>query len=110
MYDFFSDTKTKPRLAMRETVLNRLVGDEQKNENPTTTKLCDKVAELLGKKAAIFLPSGTMCNEIAIKAHTKPGDEIIYEHSSHIVNFETGGPSALSGVSSSTGCSLSEIL
>jgi len=98
MYDFFSDTKTKPTLAMRETVLSCLVGDEQKNEDPTTSKLCDRVAELLGKEAAIFLPSGTMCNEIAIKIHTRPGDEIICEHSSHIVNFETGGPSALSGV------------
>ena len=58
MYDFFSDTKTKPTLAMRETVLNCLVGDEQKNEDPTTTKLCDRVAELRGKKLPFFCLQG----------------------------------------------------
>ncbi|MDG1887509.1 MAG: threonine aldolase family protein [Alphaproteobacteria bacterium] len=98
MYDFFSDTKTKPSMEMRKTVLNCPVGDEQKSEDPTTTELCEKTAQLLGKESAVFLPSGTMCNEIAIKIHTQPGEEIICEYSSHIINFETGGPSALSGV------------
>jgi len=83
---------------MRRAVLDCVVGDEQKNEDPTTSELCVRVARLLGKEAAVFLPSGTMCNEIAIKIHTNPGDEIICEQSSHIINFETGGPSALSGV------------
>ena len=71
IYDFYSDTKTKPSLEMRKTVLNCEVGDEQKAEDPTTIALCRKTAELLGKEAAVFLPSGTMCNEIAIKVHTR---------------------------------------
>ncbi|WP_298921029.1 GntG family PLP-dependent aldolase [uncultured Roseobacter sp.] len=98
MYDFYADTKTKPTPEMRRTVLDCVVGDEQKDEDPTTTELCKRVAELLGKEAAVFLPSGTMCNEIAIKVHTNPGDEIICEQSCHIINFETGGPGAISGV------------
>ncbi len=98
MYDFYSDTKTKPTLAMRKAVLDCIVGDEQKDEDPTTIELCNRVAKLLGKEAAVFMPSGTMCNEIAIKVHTDPGDEIMCEQSCHIVNFETGGPSAISGV------------
>lgn len=98
MYDFYADTKTKPTSEMRRTVLDCIVGDEQKDEDPTTTELCARVAKLLGKEAAVFLPSGTMCNEIAIKVHTKPGDEIICEESCHIINFETGGPAAISSV------------
>lgn len=98
MYDFYADTKTKPTDAMRKVVLDCIVGDEQKDEDPTTTELCARVAKLLGKEAAVFLPSGTMCNEIAIKVHTNPGDEVICEESCHIINFETGGPSAISGV------------
>jgi len=98
VHDFYSDTKTKPTPDMRRAVLDCVVGDEQKNEDPTTSELCVRVARLLGKEAAVFLPSGTMCNEIAIKIHTNPGDEIICEQSSHIINFETGGPAALSGV------------
>jgi len=98
VHDFYSDTKTKPTPEMRQVVLSCVVGDEQKAEDPTTTELCERVAALLGKEAAVFLPSGTMCNEIAIKVHTNPGDEIICDASSHIVNFETGGPAAISGV------------
>lgn len=102
IHDFFSDTKTKPTADMRRVVLDCVVGDEQKSEDPTTTELCARVASLLGKEAAVFLPSGTMCNEIAINVHTKPGDEVICERSSHIVGFETGGPAALSSVMIST--------
>lgn len=98
MFDFYSDTKTKPSMAMREAVLAADVGDEQKDEDPTTQDLCNRVAALLGKEAAVFLPSGTMCNEIAIRVHTQPGDEIICERSSHIINYETGGPAAISSV------------
>ena len=83
---------------MLRAVLNCDFGDEQKDEDPTTLELCSRVADLLGKEKALFLPSGTMCNEIAINIHTKPGDEIICEHSSHIINFETGGPAAISSV------------
>lgn len=97
MYDFYSDTKTKPSRAMREAVLDADVGDEQKDEDPTTRALCERVAALLGKEAAVFLPSGTMCNEIAINAHIRPGEEIICERSCHIVNFEGGAPAAFSG-------------
>jgi len=82
---------------MRQAVLSAEVGDEQKAEDPTTTRLCERVAELLGKEAAVFLPSGTMCNEIAIRVHVRPGEEIICERSCHIVNFEAGGPAAVSG-------------
>lgn len=98
MHDFYSDTKTKPSRAMREATLDAVVGDEQKDEDPTTRELCERVAALLGKEAAVFLPSGTMCNEIAIRVHTKPGDEVICERSCHLINFETGGPAAISGV------------
>lgn len=97
MPDFFSDTKTRPTRAMREVVLTAEVGDEQKGEDPTTIALCDRVADLLGKQAAVFLPSGTMCNEIAIRVHVRPGDEVICGRSSHIVGFEGGGPAAISG-------------
>ncbi len=98
IYDFYSDTKTKPTAAMRRAVLDCDVGDEQQNEDPTTADLCSRVASLLGKEAAVFLPSGTMCNEIAINVHTSPGDDVICERSSHIINFETGGPAAISSV------------
>ncbi len=97
MHDFYSDTKTRPTRAMREAMLTAEVGDEQKGEDPTTAALEARVAELLGKEAAVFLPSGTMCNEIAIRVHCRPGDEIICARSSHIVGFEGGGPAAISG-------------
>lgn len=95
--DFFSDTKTKPTDVMRRAVLDAVVGDEQKGEDPTTEELCRRVAELLGKEAAVFLPSGTMCNEIALRVHLQPGDELICERSCHIVNFEGGAPAAYAG-------------
>ena len=97
MHDFYSDTKTKPTPAMRQTVLTADVGDEQTNQDPTTTELCRRIADLLGKQAAVFLPSGTMCNEIAIRVHIRPGEEVICERSCHIVNFEGGAPAAYSG-------------
>jgi len=93
MNDFYSDTKTKPSHAMLEYALGRTFGDE-----PTTLELCERVAHLLGKESAVFLPSGTMCNEIAITVQTSPGDEIICDRSSHIINFEGGAPAAMSGV------------
>jgi threonine aldolase len=96
--DFYSDTKTRPTLAMREAMMTAEVGDEQAGEDPTTRALEARVAELLGKEAAVFLPSGTMCNEIALRVHCAPGDEVICEATCHIVNFEAGGPAALGGV------------
>jgi len=98
MPNFFSDTQTVPSQAMRETVLTADVGDEQSDADPTTNRLCERVAELLGKDAAVFLPSGTMCNEIAINVHCSPGEEVICARQSHIIGFEGGGPAALSGV------------
>jgi len=74
------------------------VGDEQKLEDPTVNLLCEMVAELLGKEAAVFLPSGTMCNEIALRVHARPGEEVIAHQTAHPIHFETGGPGALAGV------------
>lgn len=96
--DFYSDMKTKPTEGMLQALLRAEVGDEQKGEDPTTNELCDRVAALTGKEAAVLLPTGTMCNEIALRVHCDPGDEVICERSCHIVNFEAGGPAALSGV------------
>ena len=96
--DLYSDTQTRPSRAMRDAMANAEVGDEQRNEDPTVRELCSMVAELLGKDAALFLPSGTMCNEIAYRTHTRHGDEIILHETSHALHFEGGAPAALSGV------------
>jgi threonine aldolase len=96
--DLFSDTMTKPTAEMRRFMCDAEVGDEQKFEDPTVNLLQEMVAELLGKEAALFLPSGTMCNQIAIKLHCRPGDEMICDRTAHPLNFEGGGPAALSGV------------
>ncbi|MEO1709699.1 MAG: GntG family PLP-dependent aldolase [Pseudomonadota bacterium] len=95
MANFYSDTQTQPSRAMRETVLTAAVGDEQSDLDPTTNALNARVAALLQKEAAVFLPSGTMCNEIALAVHCRPGDEIICDRVSHIVEAEGGGPAAL---------------
>src|SRR5216683_2704085 len=96
--DLFSDTLTKPTPEMRRFMCEAEVGDEQKGEDPTVTRLQEMVAELLGKEAAVYLPSGTMCNEIAVKVHTRPGDEVLADRTSHLTHFEGGGPGLLSGV------------
>ena len=96
--DFYSDTKSMPSRQMREAAIDAPIGDEQKGEDPTTARLIERVTELLGKEDAIFMPSATMANEVALMAHCRPGDEFVCERSSHIVNFETGGPGALAGV------------
>jgi threonine aldolase len=96
--DLYSDTKTKPTPAMRQAMANAEVGDEQKDEDPTVLRLAEKVCALLGKEAAVFLPSGTMCNEIALAVHCQPGDEVICERTAHIVTSEAGGPAALARV------------
>ena len=98
MHNFYSDTQTRPSRAMREFALEAELGDEQSAADPTTRALEERVAALLGKEAAVFLPSGTMCNEIAIAIHCRPGDEVICDRSCHIINFEGGGPAALAGV------------
>jgi threonine aldolase len=96
--DFFSDTVTKPTLEMRRFMCEAEVGDEQKGEDPTVNLLQETVADLLGKEAAVFLPSGTMCNEIAMRVHCRPGDEMLAHRTAHPIHFETGGPGALAGV------------
>jgi threonine aldolase len=96
--DLQSDTVTKPTAAMRRFMCEAEVGDEQKGEDPTVNLLQEMVAELLGKEAAVFLPSGTMCNEIAMRVHCRPGDEMIAHRTAHPIHFETGGPAALAGV------------
>jgi threonine aldolase len=90
--DLSSDTQTRPTPGMRQAIANAEVGDEQKREDPSVTRLQEMVAELTGKEAALFLPTGTMCNLIAHAIHCRPGDEIIIEASCHPVHFEGGGP------------------
>src|SRR6266480_919589 len=96
--DLYSDTVTRPTADMRRFMCEAEVGDEQKMEDPTVNQLCEMVAELLGKEAAVFLPSGTMCNEIALRVHARPGEEVIAHATAHPIHFETGGPGALAGV------------
>ena len=98
MINLYSDTQTLPTPAMREAMARAPVGDEQRMEDPSVNRLCEMTADLLGKEAAVFLPSGTMCNELAIRVHCAAGDEVIADRTSHIVNFEGGAPAALSGV------------
>jgi threonine aldolase len=96
--DFRSDTVTKPTPAMRKAMAEAEVGDDVYGEDPTVNALQEKVAGILGKEAALFVPSGTMANQLAIKSHTQPGDEVITEATSHPYNFEGGSAAALSGV------------
>jgi threonine aldolase len=96
--NLYSDTQTRPTDAMRAAIARAEVGDEQRGRDPTTAALQDRVAELLGHEAAVFLPSGTMCNEIAFRIHVRPGgDEIIVERTAHAVDAEAGGLAQLSG-------------
>lgn len=98
MIDLRSDTVTRPTEGMRRAMYEAEVGDDVFAEDPTVIRLQEAVAGLLGKDAALFVPSGTMGNQLGIKLHTRPGDEVIVERKSHIFNYETGGPAVLSGV------------
>jgi threonine aldolase len=95
--DLYSDTVTRPTPAMRRAMMDAPVGDEQNREDPTVNRLQAVVAELLGKEAALFLPSGTMCNQVAFAVHCRPGDEILLHETAHPLLYESGGPSALVG-------------
>ena len=98
MVNLYSDTQTRPTPGMREAIAAAEVGDEQRGDDPTVRALEVRVAALLGHEAAVFLPSGTMCNEIAIRLHIQPGgDEILLGRETHPLRFEGGGPAALSG-------------
>ena len=96
--DLYSDTQTRPSPAMRAAIASAEVGDEQRGEDPTVNRLQDMVADLLGKPRALFLPSGTMCNEIAYRVWARPGEEVILDKTAHALHFETGGPAGLSGL------------
>ncbi len=98
MIDLISDTVTQPTPEMRMFMANAEVGDSQRGEDPTINRLQDAVAELLDKDGAIFLPSATMANQIAYKAQTRPGDEIIMDYKSHPILFEAGACAFLSGL------------
>ncbi len=96
--DLYSDTKTKPSPGMRKAMADAEVGDEQKYEDPTVNRLRDRICELLGKEDSVFLPSGTMANQIAIRVHCRLGDEVIADRTAHIINAEAGGTAANAGV------------
>jgi len=96
--DLYSDTVTRPTAEMRRFMCEAEVGDEQKLEDPTVNLLQEMVAELFGTEAALFLPSGTMCNEIAMRVHCRPGDEMLAHRTAHPIHYEAGGPAGLAGV------------
>lgn len=96
--DLRSDTVTKPTEEMREAMRRAEVGDDVYREDPTVNLLEERAAEMLGKEAALFVPSGTMGNQICVKLHTQPGQEVILEGRSHIFNYELAAMAAISGV------------
>lgn len=98
LIDLRSDTVTKPTPAMRRAMMEADVGDDVFGEDPTVNKLQDRAAQLCGRAAALFVPSGMMGNQIALKVHTQPGDEVIIEEASHIFNAELAMMSAFSGL------------
>jgi threonine aldolase len=95
--NLLSDTQTRPTPGMREAIARAEVGDEQIGDDPTTNLLCERVAGLLGKQAAVFMPSGTMCNVSATLSHCRPGDEILAHETAHIIAREGGAHAALGG-------------
>ncbi len=98
MIDLSSDTATRPTEAMRQAMATAPVGDDQNQEDPTVNALQDHVAELTGKEAALFLPSGTMCNAIAFTVHCRRGDAAILDRHAHPATAEAGGPAVLANV------------
>ena len=96
--NLYSDTQTRPTPAMKDAMMRAEVGDEQAGSDPTVHALCDRMASLLGKEAAVFLPSGTMCNVAGILTHCRAGDEVIAHQTSHILTSEGGSHAALTGV------------
>src|SRR5213595_3130367 len=95
--NLLSDTQTRPTPAMREAIARAEVGDEQIGDDPTVNVLCERVADLMGKEAAVFMPSGTMCNVAATLVHCRPGDEILAHETAHIIAREGGAHAALGG-------------
>jgi threonine aldolase len=95
--NLLSDTQTRPTAAMREAIARAEVGDEQIGDDPTVNVLCERAAELMGKQAAVFMPSGTMCNVAAMLVHCRPGDEILAHETAHIIAREGGAHAAMGG-------------
>jgi threonine aldolase len=95
--NLLSDTQTRPTPAMREAMARAEVGDEQIGDDPTVNLLCERVADLLGKEAAVFMPSGTMCNVAATLVHCRSGDEILAHETAHLIAREGGAHAALGG-------------
>jgi threonine aldolase len=98
MIDLRSDTATQPTEGMRRAIAEARVGDEQKREDPSVNELHERVATLVGQEAAIFLPTATMANQIALKLHGRPGDVLIAEETAHVVIYEYGGTAAHAGL------------
>jgi threonine aldolase len=97
--NLYSDTQTRPTEEMRRAIATADVGDEQRGQDPTTLRLQERVAELLGHEAGLFLPTGTMCNQIAFRLHARPGgDELILDRSAHPIVAEAGGPAQQAGL------------
>jgi threonine aldolase len=96
--DLYSDTKSRPTPGMRKAMAEAEVGDEQAWEDPSVNRLCERVSGLLGKEAALFLPSGTMCNIIGFAVHCRPGDAVLLHRTAHPVTAEVGGPAVHAGV------------
>ena len=95
--DLISDTSACPTPEMRRAMVEAEVGDEQRGEDPTVNRLCERVAKMMGQEAALFVPSGTMCNQIAIATHCQPGDEIIAAEASHVIGSEGAGAAVFAG-------------
>ena len=100
--DFRSDTLTKPTKGMRAAMANAEVGDDVFDEDPTVHALQDRIADMLGKQAAVYVPSGSMSNQIGVRVHCSPGDEFICDSGCHIYNYEQGAYAQLSGVAART--------
>src|SRR6476469_10225957 len=99
MIDFRSDTVTRPTPAMKEAMFAAPVGDDVYGEDPSINELEQLAADMFGMEASLFCPSGTMTNQIAIKVHTQPGDEVICDESAHVYQYEAGGIAFNSGAS-----------
>ncbi len=97
MIDLRSDTVTKPTSGMRQAMAEAAVGDDVLGDDPTVEALERRTADILGKEAAVYMPSGTMTNQVAIRAHTEPGDEMLCDANAHVYYYEAGAPAALSG-------------
>ncbi|MEA2369017.1 MAG: threonine aldolase, partial [Thermoleophilaceae bacterium] len=95
--NLWSDTQTRPSDGMRRAMAEAEVGDEQRGLDPTVNALQERVAEMLGHEAALFLPSGTMCNQIAVRLHVRPGEAMILHRTAHPIVAESGGPAAHAG-------------